>query len=379
MLFDRFLPLPLADSHQHASRPDAAEHVVQTFRQVLSYFGYERLLLLGISDLAHRDGLVDPTNSMLCLYVKQQLHPRVYAFFGLQHFMDERDTADEYLRQAQRGWEMGFDGLKLFETKPSLRKKLGYALDSERFGALFDYAEAEQIPLTIHVSDPAYFWEGSDEYESLELLRQNGWLCDETYPTRSQLFEEVDRVMQKHPSLRLCVAHMMCDGEDVRAAERFLSHYPHTAYDLTACPSEYAITSRDPDAWRAFFLRHADRLYFGTDLENAVFGADGSLETWEKTSALLSHTYLESSEPFEQDGHLYRPLGLPESVIRKIYRDNFVARLGEAPRPIIPDRAREECERLLQAIESGRYGERLGDRDALYRQNLRTMREAFRP
>lgn len=373
--FKQFKPFPVNDSHHHIEDVEPIEKTTETFRQLMDFFGYDRILLLALHDWMREDGCVDPTNSMRALYEKQALQPRVYAFAGLQHFGDQRDTPQGYREQLRRAWEMGFDGLKMWEEKPGMRKKLGYALDSALFEPLFAYAEEQGVPITLHAADPLECWDLNGPHATY--FRSRNWLCDESFPPRHQIYQEIEGVMRRHPRLRLCLAHLSCDGESVEAATRFLSDYPNTAYDLTPSASVYKAASRDPRAWREFFLRFADRLLYGTDMYNVPLAPDGTLKAWGLSAALLSRRSLEESEPFVFQNYAYTPLHLPDAALQKIYVENFTVRLGERPRAIVPERARAECARLADAIRAGEYGARLGDERALHLENLKKAEKLF--
>lgn len=374
-MFQGFLPLPICDSHQHIEIRQEAEAAVETFRFFLDCYGYEKILILGLPEMSDPTSIFDPTNNLLALYVKHRLPGRIYAFAGLHFQYGGKDTPENLLQQLKNAWEMGFDGLKLFNLKPAMRKKLGIALDDPLFEPMFAYAEEMQIPITSHTADPAWFWDLNTP--DIEARKARGWVYDESFPTRHQIFDEVDRVMQRHPKLRFCVAHLMCDDEDVRAATRFLANYPNTAYDLTACTSEYTIASSAPDAWREFFLRFSDRLHFGTDQKNMPPDENGMPQSWGLASHLLSRQYLESEEPFLWKDQQMISLRLPREVIQRIYRDNFVARLGESPRPIDLDQAKAACDAMIQTVESENCPWQLGDYKALDLSNLATIRNGF--
>ena len=348
-MFQGFLPIPVCDSHQHIERRDTAAGIVENFRQILDFHGYEKILIQGLPERSDPLAIFDPTNNLMALYLKHRFPGKIYAFAGLHFQYGGKDTPEDLLQQLKNAWAMGFDGLKLFNLKPAMRKKLGIPLDDPLFEPLFAYAEEKQIPITSHTADPAYFWDL--DTPDAEYRRSRDWLYDDAFPSRHQIFEEVDRVMQRHPRLRFCVAHLMCDHEDVRAATRFLADYPNTAYDLTACASEYTIASAAPDAWREFFLRFSDRLYFGTDMYNVQPDENGVFNAWGTTSSLLSHQYLEGTEPFLWNEKKMIPLCLPETVIRRIYRENFIARLGETPRKIDLAMAQGACSAMIRTIE----------------------------
>ena len=64
--------------------------------------------------------------------------------------------------------------------------------------------------------------------------------------------------------------------------------------------------------------------------------------------------WLETDDTFwEQEEYgVLRGLALPEDVLEKIYRSNFERLAGDMPRPIDVEKARAECERIVQATSA---------------------------
>ncbi len=86
----------------------------------------------------------------------------VYAFSGIYHHYDERDTADGYLAQAKALWEMGFDGVKILDGKPKMRKYLGRRLCDPIFDPFYAFLEAHDSGILC-----------GDSEESIALERPN--------------------------------------------------------------------------------------------------------------------------------------------------------------------------------------------------------------
>ena len=97
---------------------------------------------------------------------------------------------------------------------------------------------------------------------------------------------------------------------------RLLDTYPNLSVDIAARIGELG---RQPYTARAFFERHADRILFGSDL-----GPDPDMYA-------VHYRFLETrdesfdygTEPVPVQGRWQiHGLGLPDDVLRKVYRDN---------------------------------------------------------
>ena len=118
------------------------------------------------------------------------------------------------------------------------------------------------------------------------------------------------------PSTTFVGAHVGCAAEDLGLVSRLLDSHPNLAVDIAARLGELG---RQPYSARAFFLRHADRILFGTDAppDPAVYRLHYRfLETWDE-----SFDYGTEDVPGQGRWQIHG-LGLPDDVLRRIYRDN---------------------------------------------------------
>ncbi len=347
---NNFVDIKVCDTHFHLSFQHPIKTTIGIFKDIRKYFDYDRIVLLALNESTSKG--CDPTNSIKALYCKHCMSPYTYAFGSLFHYHDERDTSDSYLKQAREMWEMGFDGVKMLEGKPGLRKKLGKPLDDPIFDAFYSYLEENSIPLTMHVADPISAW---DINKVTEYALKVGWYYgDGTFPTKEQLHSEVDGILTKFPKLRLNLAHFYCMGEQLERADAFLDKWENVSFDLTANSQIYKYASLKPKKWYDFFVKHQNRLLFGTDTYNIPYKYE-ELEQNVGYRTNLLRTFLEKHEPFEYPNFENKiiPLGLEHSVLENIYNNNCTRFLGAKPREIDCNMAIEECRRLLHAFECG--------------------------
>ena len=294
------------------------------------------------------------------------------AFSSMFHNYDERDTAEGYLAQAKALWEMGFDGVKLFDGKPKMRKLLGRRLDDPIFDPFYAFLEEHDIPVTMHLGDPPEFW---DINKISEYALKVGWYCDETYPTLEEMREEVLSILDKFPRLRLTMAHFFFLSQDLEACADLFARYPTLCFDLTPGGEMFENFSKRPEEWRAFFIRYADRISLGTDTYN--YDLHENLPDYSKNADLartnLVRKCLEWREPFEHPWYgTLIPFGLDTDTLTKIYRGNFIRRLGE-PRTVNARAAAETATEMLASFDRGTLCCEDEARTALEHENLETM------
>ncbi len=326
--------IPLCDSHMHMTYPMPLGDQVRMLRGYMDYFGCRRIGLLGLPHSV-RSAADDPANNLKALYLKDLLNRdaparRVYASGGLWHFFDGRDTAQGFLGQVRELKSLGFDGLKVLLGKPDLRLRFGRSLSDPILHPVWDFCEREQFPVTLHLGDPAAYWERWDNGHAPNYGPE--------YPTLAALRGEVDEILKAHPALPLTLCHFYFMGEDPEGADRFLDDHPSVLFDLTPGSEMFAGFSKSIGAWRAFFRKHRTRILFGTDTDNwaAPDTEEGMIHNFSYPHNLVRNA-LESAVPFrfeDVDWGELLPLFADDETLGLIYEGNFVRRFGEEPRPV---------------------------------------------
>jgi predicted TIM-barrel fold metal-dependent hydrolase len=119
-------------------------------------------------------------------------------------------------------------------------------------------------------------------------------------------------------------AHVGCAAEDLALVGAMLDANPNLSVDIAARLAELG---RQPYTSRAFFLRYADRILFGVDMapDPDLYAIHYRfLETFDE-----SFDY--DTDPVPGQGRWQiHGIGLPDDVLRKVYRDNArrILRLG---------------------------------------------------
>ena len=374
-----YQPIPLCDGHIHITFAHPVDTTVKILDDTMTWYDCERIAILGLQQ--DSKNTADPGNNLKALYCKSRLNEtypnrRVYAFSGIYHYYDVRDTAEGYLAQAKALWEMGFDGVKILDGKPKMRKNLGRRLDDPIFDPFYAYLQEHDIPVTMHLGDPPEYW---DINKISEYALKVGWYCDETYPTLEEMRGEVLGILDKFPRLRLTMAHFFFLSQNLEACADLFTRYPTLCFDLTPGGEMFENFSKRPDDWRAFFIRFADRISLGTDTYNydlhdnpADYGNGADLA---RTN--LVRKYLEWREPFTHPWYgTLNPLGLDTDTLTKIYRGNMIHRLGE-PRMIHFSAAADNLAEMRKLHDSGVLSGDTEESKLLERQNFDTMMTYF--
>lgn len=269
-------------------------------------FGYTHSAFLSV------EGMDDAAQNALAIYFKL-LSPNNYAFGGLHYRF-----AYDFGREAERLWRIGLDGMKMIENKPTERKRLGYAQNDGRYDGFYAALERLQMPLLVHVADPADFWDGN---RIPDWARDSGYFYgDGGYPSYEQLIREALEAVEKHPGLKVCFAHFMFLSDNYDRLCDIMERYPNLRLDLTAGTEMYFAFTKNPEKWRGFFLKYQNRIQYGTDNFNAA--------TEEEACNMavvnrMEKEFLCSGERFPVWDKEVQGLGLPWETVHKLTAENF--------------------------------------------------------
>ena len=378
---NNYRPLPLCDTHFHLIYPETVESTINIFREITDYFDISRITMNCIScGSGHRS--IDFPNNVKGIYVRDRLNEAradsAFVYGSFTHLFDGTDTAESYLAQIKRLYDIGFDGFKMLEGKPEFRKKLGHPLCDEIFDKSYAFMEEAGFPVKMHLGDPYTAW-GPKESITPYALSRGWWYGDGTYPSFEELHEEVYGVMKKFPKLKLCLAHFFFLGHNTDELRRFFDTYENVSVDLTPGASMFkGFTEHYNDAVK-FFEDYPDRIFFGSDTYNRPVEGDAFDKYKQSGDAghrinLVRHC-LEKSEDMEiEEGRLgfFKPLNLSDKVLRDIYYGNHT-RLHPAVRNTDKALARAYAEEMLEIINCDFHKFAVPEEKETEEQNLRTI------
>jgi hypothetical protein len=252
-------------------------------------------------------------NNISCLLLKKLLPNKVYAF-GSLHYPDHGVDLDvNPAVYAQFLLDVGFDGIKMLEGKPSVRRRTDMPLNHAYYDSFYHYLEEKNVPILFHVNDPANFWD-RENIPPLAVERGD-FYGDGKCPSKEAIYHEVDAIIDAHPKLKIIWAHFYFLSEDLERAAHFLDAHPGSYFDITPGPEMFFDFSKNLLDWRNFFEKYSNRIIFGTDNYNPQWRdrVDGMVEFLETDSSTI---------PFFEK--TIRGMSLSDSVLKNIYADNFM-------------------------------------------------------
>lgn len=195
------------------------------------------------------------------------------------------------------------------------------AADDPRLASIWETAADLGVPVLIHHADPCAFFEPctprNEQYGFL--AKYPDWRLDDSqkFPRKEELLRRRDALLRQHPRTTFILAHMGSFPENLAYVSNLLVENSNTFVDISLCLAELG---RQPYAAREFFIKHQDRILFGTDMIPSV-------EVYRCHFRFLE-TFDEYFVPPDYDGtfsrHSWRIYGiaLTKEVLAKIYYQN---------------------------------------------------------
>jgi len=271
---------------------------------------------------------------------------------------DQPDFPQQAVKQVEEGFRLGAAGYKEWKRFGLyLKDGSGHLIkiDDPKLDPMWERLGQLHMPVSIHVGDPKAFFEPytpSNERWA-ELRDHHSWWFGDTnrFPPWKSLLEALGRVIGRHPGTTFVCVHFANNAEEPDWVAQELDKHPNMMVDLAARIPE--LGRHDPKKMHDLFVKYQDRIFFGTDFQSLdrlmILGSSGNepppsvadaevffrkeyrwLETWDRNWAHMTPI---------QGNWTISSIGLPPSVLRKIYFDNARQLLARSlPTPVLQAR-----------------------------------------
>ena len=327
----------IIDAHTHVYElPEGIKQLIN----LADHFGYGKVNILSAPSYLT---ILQNIEIALC----KKLYPnRAYIFGGLEYETEALQLESRsFLNQAKKIVEMGFDGFKIIEGKPSIRKKINRKLNDSCYDDFYSYLEQNNLPVLMHIADPKNFWLKATTPEWG--IAAGYCYEDGDYLPYQSFYDEVDGILQKYPKLKVILAHFYFLSDNIKAASEFLDKWENASFDLTPGTEMYVNFTKDYDTWRAFFIKYQDRIIFGTD------SSDVYSEKEEKNIHITNHlemNFISKSGNVNAWELNIKGMCFEEVIQNKIFAENFLLYVNEEPISLNDKAVLNEIEQLGKIV-----------------------------
>ncbi len=360
--FERFTE-PVFDVHLHCYRQMPVRETAQRFAKIFEETNVQKMAFLSLPFHGKDDR--DDAQNLKALYYKTVFSPKGYALAGLVYdfSMTNEQMAEDLVKQAKTFFEVGFDGIKILEGCVDTRVKMEYdeGGDFSLVGSVYEpfWAYMEKIgkPIIIHNAHPPIFW---DKENIPQYWIDRGCFYGEgEYIGFEECIQQMFTIMERHPNLKLILAHHGFLTYDYDKVEKWLS-YPNTGLDITPGGEAFIDMSKDIEKWKKLYIKYIDRFYYGTDTHNFVYNNYPNEKEWLfdlSYRPYAVHSFFECEEFLNIDTQgnwtYYPAMNLEEKYRKKVYMENAEKLLGKTPAKVDLDYCIKEAEKFQKVYQTG--------------------------
>ncbi|MCK4277356.1 MAG: amidohydrolase family protein, partial [Phycisphaerae bacterium] len=239
--------MPLIDAHAHYG----GEHP-----KTLAWMAQQNVKVLNICV----GGRSERWRKQAELYRRcAEQHPDRYAWvtsFTLPDFKDPK-YAEKVIEDLKRDFTDGAVGCKVWKSVGMFIKKPDGAhlqIDDPIFEPIFSWLEAEGHTLVVHVADPIGRWRPLDEkdpyYDLYKKTPRGQMYGREGVPSHGEILASRDRVIERHPKLRVVGCHLGSMEHDLGELAKRFDKYPNFAVDTSGLRRITALAAHDREKVR---------------------------------------------------------------------------------------------------------------------------------
>jgi predicted TIM-barrel fold metal-dependent hydrolase len=235
------------------------------------------------------------------------------------------------IEQAHRD---GARGLKILKTlglylRENITSGPLVKIDDPRFDPMWDACGQLNMPVAIHISDPAAFFTPTDRFNERyeELNNHPDWsFYGADFPSNADLIEARNRMMAKHPKTQFVTLHFGNFSENLQNVSENLDRFPNMHVDMAARIGELG---RQPYTSKKFFDKYQDRILFATDA--TPHGDEFPQQVFNDKLYEIYYRFLETEDEYFDYAPAKIPpqgrwriygISLSDQILRKVYNEN---------------------------------------------------------
>jgi predicted TIM-barrel fold metal-dependent hydrolase len=330
---------PLIDFHTHISGSTRSENGVELAPD-REYLGNPQELLAlmdrkNIHTMVNLTGGYDKGLAEAVTKYDRAFPGRFYTFTEPSYSrLKEPDYPRVQARAIEQAQRDGAHGLKILKTlglylRENITSGVLVKIDDPRFDPMWDTCGQLNMPVAIHISDPIAFFTPTDRFNERyeELNNHPDWsFYGKDFPSNAELIAARNRVIARHPNTQFVTLHFGNFAENLQNVADNLDRFPNMTVDMAARIGELG---RQPVTARRFFDKYQDRILFGTDA--TPHGDEYPQQVFNDQLYEIYYRFLETDDEYFDYAPARIPpqgrwkiygIGLPETILKKVYYEN---------------------------------------------------------
>ncbi len=311
---------------------DAHVHVFQKNAALSAFLVKNRLHFMDIAVVDDRDPFFKDLEPQLKMIEKlsQDSSGRTSLCTTLSPYdFEQPGFANRVIKQLNRDFADGAVAVKLYKTVGmEIRTKSGRYLmpDDPVFQPIYEDIAAHHRTVIAHLAEPTSCWQppnpASPDYDYYKKHPEEYAYAHPNWPSKETILAARDHLLEKNPHLRVVGAHLGSMELDVDEIARRFDRFDNFAVD-TAARVPYLMLQPKKKV-RDFLMKYQDRVLYATDFELPP-NADAQKALAELQDRYAQDwRYFATNDTFRYRGHDVTGLGLPPSVLHKLFHDNAV-------------------------------------------------------
>jgi Amidohydrolase len=238
------------------------------------------------------------------------------------------DFASHAIAGLQQSFDLGAIGVKIWKNiGMGIRGKSGAYLlpDNPALTPVLEAVQKADKTLIAHLAEPDGAWlplDGNNP-EIRYYSRHPEWHMygRAGVPPKEAILKARDRMLERHPKLRVVGCHLGSDEEHWDRLGKRLDTYPNFAVDVAA-RVRYFVNGDHAQA-RQFLMKYPDRVLYGTDFTLEA-GEDSEPARQLQQTHEWDWKFFATQDTLTFGERQVQGLGLPEQVVNKIFRENAI-------------------------------------------------------
>ena len=228
----------------------------------------------------------------------------------------------------QQSFDQGAIAVKIWKNiGMGIRAKSGAYLlpDDPALSPVFDFIRKSGKTLIAHIAEPDGAWLplDSNNAEIAYYSKHPEWHMYKRagVPSKETILAARDHLLERHPKLRVVGCHLGSDEEHWSRLAKRLDTYPNFVVDVAARVRYFVLG--DHEEARQFLMKYQDRILYGTDF-TLPSAEDAQAEQQLHQTHEWDWRFFSTRDQLTFRNQPVSGLGLPDSVVRKIFRENAI-------------------------------------------------------